>query len=91
MWTAVIACSLVFAGGLLFGWLFRDLYDMVDDLYQDHFKASLDKPALGPTLGSYADPQEAKKPTVHVVNPKSPVELEWERQNKTPDLMKPKG
>lgn len=29
------------------------------------------------------------KPTIHVVTPKSPAEVEFDRRNKKPDLMKP--
>lgn len=87
IWAALLTCVLVFAAGGVIGWFFRDLYDMVDELFGEWFED--DEPVLGPTQGSYADPEAPKPPTIHVINPKSPAQVQWEHDNKPPDIMKP--
>lgn len=89
MWIVILVVSLVFIGGVVVGAVLRDLYDLVDDLYQGIMGDRMKEPALGPTLGSYADPETPKPPTAHVVNPKGPKTLEWERQNRQPEIMGP--
>lgn len=89
IWLQVIAGVLIFAVGLGVGYIIRDVYDILDDLIKD---MGMDKPVMtGPTLGSYNTPKDPmiRKPTVHVITPKSPERMEWERQNRKPEIMGP--
>jgi hypothetical protein len=90
IWAITIAV-ITFILGYLFGRWVRKIAEAVDELY--FMTQPAPQPKVGPTLGSYntpPDPLTKLKPTVHVVTPKSPDRLEWERQNRKPDILGPR-
>ena len=83
-----LAGGLTLALGFVLGWAFNDLYHLRDEPDTE----SKDE-RVGPTQGTYKSRTEYKpnkKPSAHVITPKSPQMLEWEQKNKKPDLVKPK-
>lgn len=78
-WLMVIAGVLIFAVGCFIGWAYRDIYDLLDELIDS---VGGNKPALGPTLGSYNDLETMRRPTAHVVNSLTPEQMEFKRQSR---------
>jgi hypothetical protein len=89
-WLIALVVIVVFAVGSVWGYILRDIHKDLDRLFDNLLgQTPAPPPVVGPTQGSYKTVTDVQKPTVRVVTPKSPTQLEWERSNRKPDIMGP--
>lgn len=74
----VLLVALALVTGFWLGYIERDTRDMIENFVKR--KPTPEPPKVGPTLGSYRNPEVKPKPTIHIINPKTPARIAYEAE-----------